>query len=408
MDRFIVVSSDCHAGLPIKEYREYLDPEYREILDQAAPIEIEMAGKASESFLIKEINEEWRKGNEDVLTGAWDHDQRLKMLDKDGIAVEVIFPDGITEVNMPPFGAGISLGVGEDIIPDLQWAGARAHNRWLAELVSQSPERHIGVAIVPLVWDIDQAVQEAKWAAENGLKGVVLPNLTRHHAGYNHTRYHPFWEACESLGLVVHFHSGAAPMEQYFGNDWPNTPADIDNPGAIGAYVSEVSWWTFRPATFLIWGGVFEKYPKLRVALTEAGTAWMIPPWMRLMDHHYHDKQFSAKMGDFTAHLSMSPSEYFRRNIAIGASCTARADAEIRHELGLEQIMWGSDFPHPEGSWPHTHNQMTNAFGGFPEDEVGMMLGENAVNFYGLDRDILVPIAERIGPLKQDFQQAPH
>lgn len=403
MDRFIVVSSDCHAGLPIQQYREYLDPQYREILDAAAPIEMEMADKASESFLIKEINEQWRKGNELPLTGAWDHEQRIKMLDKDGIAVEVIFPDGITEQNTPPFGAGISLGVGEQIVPELQWAGARAHNRWLAELVSNSPERHIGVAIVPLVWDIDEAVKEAHWAAENGLKGVVLPNLTRHHAGYNHTRYHPFWEACESLGLVVHFHSGAAPMEQYFGDDWPNTPSDVSSPGAVGAYVSEVSWWTYRPITFLIWGGVFEKFPKLHVAVTEAGTAWMIPPWLRLMDHHYNDKQFSAKMGDFTVHLSMQPSDYFARNVAIGASCCSRADAEARGELGLTNMMWGSDFPHPEGSWPHSDDQMIGSFKGLPEDDVAKLLGENAVRFYGLDRELILPLAAKIGPKRADF-----
>lgn len=73
------------------------------------------------------------------------------MLDADGIAGEVIFVDGITEMNTPPFGAGLSLPT-EDIVPELQWAGARAHNRWLAELCAQAPARHCGVAVMPLLW----------------------------------------------------------------------------------------------------------------------------------------------------------------------------------------------------------------------------------------------------------------
>ncbi len=407
MEKYIVVSSDCHAGLPIQQYRDYIDPKYRKTLDESAPIEIALSERASESFLIKDINEQWRKGIETALTGAWDHNERIKVLDRDGIAVEVVFPDGITEINMPPFGAGIGLDTNEDIVPELQWAGARAHNRWLAELCSQSPERHIGLAIVPVCWDIDDAIAEARWAHENGLKGVLLPLMTRHHHGYNHRSYHPFWQVCEDLGLVVHFHSGAAPREQYFGPQWPEV-ADPDCVGAIGTYVTEVLWWTYRPLHFLIWGGVFETFPKLKVAITETGTGWMVPPWLRLMDHHYHDTKFSKKMGDFTSHLSLSPSEYFRRNVAIGASCTSRADAEIRHEIGLEQMMWGSDYPHPEGSWPHTHDQMISAFNGLPDNEIALMLGENAVRFYGLDRAALQPVVDRIGPDKADFSPAPN
>ena len=91
MDRYIVISSDCHAGLPPEKYRDYLDPQYRETFDMALPIQLEMTEKAEQSFLMKDINDEWRAGVEDGLHGAWDHDQRIKMLDEDGIAGEVLF-----------------------------------------------------------------------------------------------------------------------------------------------------------------------------------------------------------------------------------------------------------------------------------------------------------------------------
>jgi hypothetical protein len=166
MDRYLVISSDCHAGLPGEQYREYLDPEYRDAFDQAFPIQKAQLEAANEMFLVGDVNEQWRAGQEAGLTGAWDHDERLKVLDGDGIAGEIIFPDGITEMNTPPFGAGLGLPT-EGVLPELQWAGARAHNRWLAELCQMAPERRRGVAVVPALWDVLDAVKEVEWATEN-------------------------------------------------------------------------------------------------------------------------------------------------------------------------------------------------------------------------------------------------
>ena len=124
MDRYLVISSDCHAGLPPGGYREYLDPQYREAFDEALPATLALLKQASKAFLVEETNREWRAGHEEGLSGAWDHEQRMKVLDGDGVAGEIIFPDGITETNSPPFGAGLGLST-EGVDPELQWAGAR-------------------------------------------------------------------------------------------------------------------------------------------------------------------------------------------------------------------------------------------------------------------------------------------
>jgi len=124
----------------------------------------------------------------------------------------------------------------------------------------------------------------------------------------------------------------------------------------------------------------------------------MLPPWLRLLDHNYQDVQFSAKLGDFRSHLSMAPSDYYRRNIAIGASCVPRADLDLRQAIGTQQIMWGSDYPHPEGTWPNTAEYFKSTFADFPEADGRKILGENAVQFYGLDRDALQQVANEIGP----------
>jgi predicted TIM-barrel fold metal-dependent hydrolase len=231
----------------------------------------------------------------------------------------------------------------------------------------------------------------------------MIPHIVSDKDHYHHPKYDPFWAACEDAGVILNIHSGAAPMSDFFGKSFPEDDG-TEYPGAVGMYVSEVMWWTYRPLNFMIWGGVFERFPKLKLAIAEAGTAWMIPSMMRMLDHNYTDVQFSAKLGDFRDHLSMKPSDYFKRNVAIGASCMPRADAEARHDIGLRQIMWGSDYPHPEGTWPNTKDQMYDTFRGLPEDEIGLMLGENAIDFYGFDRAKLTEIAQRIGPEKQFFQ----
>ena len=399
MDRHLVISADCHAGLPPGGYREYLDPQHRDVFDVALAQQLEITRDLEEHFLVKEINEGWRSGNEDDLSGAWDHDARIRVLDGDGIAGEVIFPDGITEMNAPPFGAGIGLSPrGAD--RELQWAGARSHNRWLAELVAMAPERREGVAIVPATWDVDEAVREVRWARENGLASIMIPVIWGDHAAYHHSVYRPLWAVCEELEVVIHFHSGPADSEQYFGS-WPPDPGSEIPRGAMGIYVSEVAWWVARPLTFLIWGGVFEDFPKLKVAITE-GTANWVPSYLELLDQRATAHAGNAKLGDYTSHLSLMPSEYFARNIRV-ATMVAPREAELRHEIGVANLMWGSDYPHPEGTWPNTDSRMRDSLLDVPEPEAVAILGGNAADWYGFDAGKLAPLVARIGPEKRRF-----
>ena len=390
-ERYLVISSDCHAGLPPERYRDFLDPQYREAFDAALPIQLEETRKAAKKFLVDEVNAQWRRGHEKALTGAWDHEQRIQVMDDDGIAGEVIFPDGITEMNMPPFGAGLSLPT-DGVVPELQWAGARAHNRWLAEFCQMAPERRAGVALAPICWDPSEAVKEIAWAKAHGLLGILIPSRWGKCDPYHHPKYEPIWSVCEELGMVVHLHSGAAPMEDYG-----------EHLGMMGIYVTEVIWWSVRPLWFLIWGGVFERHPALKLAITESTAVW-VPETLALMDQRYSETHFSAKLGDYRSHLSRKPSEYFRRNVFVGASCMARREVELRREIGLKNILWGSDYPHPEGTWPTTRRHLVETFRGVPEEELGLMLGGNAAGVYGFDVEKLSPLVARIGPEKAGFR----
>lgn len=394
MDRYMVISSDCHAGPPPEQYRDYVDPKHRDTFDVALPIQIEETKKAAKKFLVADVNEEWRKGIEPALEGAWDHERRNEVLDGDGIAGEVIFPDGITEMNMPPFGAGLSLPT-EGISPELQWAGARAHNRWLAEFCQMSPERRAGIGITPICWEIEDSLAEIRWCKQNGLKGILIPSRWGTQPPYHHPRYEPIWRLCEELGMVIHLHSGAAPMEDY-----------DEHLGMMGIYLTEVVWWAARPLWFLIWGGIFERHPGLQLAITESTCVW-VPECLALMDQRYEETHYAAKLGDYRSHLSMKPSEYFHRNVFLGASCMPRREADLRHEIGVPNIMWGSDYPHPEGSWPYTREQMIETFRQLPDTELTAMLGGNAAKLYGFDTEKLAPLVAKIGPKKSDFLQEP-
>jgi predicted TIM-barrel fold metal-dependent hydrolase len=149
---------------------------------------------------------------------------------------------------------------------------------------------------------------------------------------------------------------------------------------------------------------VFERFPDLRVVITEGTSIW-VPEFLALLDHRYSETHYSAKLGDYRSHLSRKPSEYFARNVFLGASCMPRREALLRHQIGLANLMWGSDYPHPEGSWPVTREQMQETFHGLPEPEIAAMLGGNAVRVYGFDTEKLAPLVARIGPEKRAFQQ---
>jgi predicted TIM-barrel fold metal-dependent hydrolase len=215
------------------------------------------------------------------------------------------------------------------------------------------------------------------------------------HPPYHHPRYEPLWQVCEELEMPIHFHSGPAEQDQYFGT-WPPNAKDGTMTGGMGIYVSEVAFFVSRPLTFLIWGGVFERHPGLKVAITE-GTAVWVPEFMALLDHRFGEHAGNAKLGDYRSHLSMKPSEYFARQIRVGSNLHGR-EVQMRHEIGLGSMMWGSDYPHPEGSWPETSSRLRENFAGVPADEISRMLGDNAVEFYGFDREKLASVVAEIGP----------
>jgi predicted TIM-barrel fold metal-dependent hydrolase len=395
-DRLLLVSADGHAGAPAHRYREYLDPEHRDAYDdfviqtradQQAMYEMRLGGESRRRFL-----EEWYAETGDGgERGAWDSEYRDKELDADGVAAEVLFPDADasnlawSSVISAPFGAGLASSNATD--GELLFAGSKAHNRWLADFCAESPVRRLGVALVPMPFDVDRAVREIRWAREVGLRGVLIPTKWNQFPSYNDPVYDPVWAACAELGMVVHTHSGGGPSDY----------SHLETLGPI--YSWEVWWWAARPLWALILGGVFERHPGLRYACTENTSFWAAD-LRRATDDQYHGRSHATrKFGKetFQQGFSMSPSERLDQNCKLGSTLNPH-DVALRHEIGVNILMFGADFPHPEGTWPDTRGFLRERFAGVPREEVEAIVGGNALDFYDFDRTALRALADEIGP----------
>ena len=392
MDRYMMISSDCHAGPPWDVFRGYLDPQYREDYDRwvaayvaagtlTGGIKIDPHGKARREGFTGE--EAVKSGG---VNGAWDPEIRARELDREGVVAEVIFPDGQNRNNLPFGILGAQSAIDDGYSHEASLAAAKAHNRWLAEFCSAHPERHAGVAVI-LPHDVDEAVKEIEWAEKAGLYGGILlkglSQLTNDTESFwHHPRYEPIWSACEELRLPVQTHVGG------------KTPNYGELPGTRWINSVEVFWITRRPVWFLIWGGVLERHPNLKVVVAEAGGSW-VSDTFELLDHLYDVRNPEAAR----ELLPLKPSEYWSRQCFIAASPPAgRSEILLRDRIGVGNIMWGSDYPHIEGTWPRSHERLTEMFAGVPRSEVRRIVGETAAEVYRFDAEKLRDIASRIGP----------
>ncbi len=324
---YLIVTSDSHAGLPTEAYRPYLESKYHPAFDQfMSERGIQLEEITNLGVRNSDFADAWYAEHGEALNAGWDALKRDQELDTEGICGEVIFPDAdaVESRTCAPFGTG--LGLSGDTDPELGMAGARAHNRWLAELCSHSPQRRCGAALIPIAAPMDDVLAEIRRSKESGLGAVMIPAMWMHARPYHDRYYDPVWALCEELQMPVMTHSGSTPREEYGDH--------------LGIYVTEVTWWPARPIWFLLWSGVFERFPGLRMGVTEAG-AWWVPglPWS--WDRLYLGQKGSEKLGarPFGDNVLRPPSEYFDRNCFIGSSNTKRREIGMRYEIGIDNLL---------------------------------------------------------------------
>ena len=378
---YTIITADSHAGGSHAAYREYLDPSYLEEFD-------EWRGRYKNPF--KDLGDQRRYRN-------WDNDMRNGQQEADGVVGEVIFPNTV-----PPFFPSFVLFAGPPKPEDYakRHAGVRAHNRWLVDFCAEFPERRAGIGQVFLN-DIDDAIEDTKWIKEQGLRGgILIPNVPPD-AKWVRPLYDPeydrFWAVCQDLDIPINVHGGTGAPD--YGN----------YPFAMLLYITEVGFYSQRPLVHMILGGVFERFPRLKLVITETGCSW-VPPLLRQLDAQIEQIRSTGQTGEIRygdAHkLNHLASEYFQQNVWMGISQPGPGDvAAGRQILGADRFMWGSDYPHDEGTHPFTREHLRQVFPGAEPAEMSRILAENAAKLYDFDLAALAPLARKFGPTVDELAQ---
>jgi predicted TIM-barrel fold metal-dependent hydrolase len=372
-DRYIVISSDGHAGAEMHQYRDYLESRYHDEFDE---------------WVTTYVNP-WEDLRGEIAYRNWDSAARRRELEDDGAVAEVLFPNTI-----PPFfpSANLLARPPEPEDYELRWAGLKAHNRWLADFCADAPGRRAGMAQIFLN-DIDDAVAEIEWAAEHGLfGGVMLPGVPPDCdlPPLYTAAYEPIWAACQDLNLPINNHSGAAG------------PAPAETLAGTAVFMVELGWFSHRVFWHMVFGGAFARFPGIKLVLTEQSAGW-VPRVLEMLDHQYarfRDPNTAESHfgGELTKTVTESPSYYWRKNCYVGASFFRPCETPLRHEIGIDKIMWGQDYPHIESTYPYTTEALRHSFAGLDAGEVAQMVGLNAARVYGFDLDLLSDTAARVGP----------
>ncbi|WP_281783294.1 amidohydrolase family protein [Sinimarinibacterium flocculans] len=383
LKEFFVVSADCHVNEPNDVYSARIEPKFK---DRLPRIEVDEKGRkwfVAEGIRPSRIREAPRDEAIDVgefkqqaeREGARPHldktkgamfqrqggfgPERYEDMDYDGVDAEIVFPNkGLVNWQSPD--------------PEHNVAMCRAWTDWAHETFSDSARSFPCACIAPA--DIPAAVKEVERVAALGFRAVMMPPLVRNGLGYNMPEYDPLWAALTETGLPLCFHAGT-------GKD-PRTA--MGNGGAILNFVVHAMNTVVEPVVQLCASGVFDRFPKLQFATIEAGAGW-IPYTLWAMDHgaRCHAFWVSPKLQDL-------PSGYFRRH-GHASFESEPIGVELRRYLGPESLLWGNDYPHIEGSWPHSAEAIEKWSAGLGSDEVARIVGLNAAKLFN------IPVPEAVG-----------
>lgn len=397
--RYVIISADSHISPSMRDQLRKFCPaqhlaEYDAFVAEGDSRTAALAEPppASEKFL--RCKERMR-----TAPGVQDPKERLDVMDEQGIAAEVLFAGSGNGERVPFVGHGLNAGnrnMGDDLVA----VGCRIWNDGVAEFCSEDPDRLLGVMQIP-IWDIDATVEEARRSRQNGLHVLNLPAPRVDYLPYTSREYEPLWEVCEELGITLATHSGGGER-----------PIGENEDCGYALVAMETHWLSRRNMWQMVLGGVFERHPALRIVFTEQRTNWITETLRDLDSVYAEDLQYHLLSGKGARsewyqrpNLSKQPSEYWAQNCFVGASFLAPFEAARFHDFGMQNIMWGSDYPHLEGTWPVTRQALRNTFSGIPEADTRRILGETALDVYHLDADRMRAVADKIGPTPSDLDQ---
>jgi predicted TIM-barrel fold metal-dependent hydrolase len=398
----LVISSDTHVGPAPSDLRPYCPSRHLDAFDEFAA----RAHVYNESYEQRSHSHDYFSGRQRNLATAGHADPaaRLRDMDRDGVAAGVIFADSLNGQPFPfDFENSLGNGIPAPEARELAGVGRALYNRWLADFCSVEPERQLGLAQLPF-WDMEATLEELEWCAEHGLGGINFPSpdqpglLPLHHPDME-----PFYAACAALGMTLATHIGALP---------PNVDYGGANSGVGHFGLLDSGEWGMRTLYQLVLFGVFDRHVDLRFVLTEVPGVYWQEVALKM------DSLHNSPMRDTTHdRLQRLPSECMATNVWMGNSFQSRQEAVAAIDIGREErFLWGSDYPHPEGTYtftdddayPMTRLALANTYHGLPPDAVRAMVGLNALDAYPrLDPAALREVAARIGPAPSEIATAP-
>jgi predicted TIM-barrel fold metal-dependent hydrolase len=297
----------------------------------------------------------------DARPGGWDPAQRLPDMELDGVQAEVLYT---------------TLGFRLFWLKDagLQQACFRVYNDWLAAYCSYAPKRLKGLALISL-YDPKEGAQELQRCAGLGLKGAMIWCSPPADQPYSSEIYDPFWAAAQDLDMPVSLHA-ITGMERI---PWEYGAEKRALRSTVTPHEIEKSFSIF------ILSGVLERFPRLKIVSAENNCGWL-PYYLQRMDRGFARFGPSGTVTPWPTKLTLKPSEYFRRQMY----CTFIDDSfgvASRHWIGVDNIMWSSDYPHTASTWPHSRDIIARDFKDVSEVEKRKIVRENAAQLYGFDLD---------------------
>ncbi|MSO79830.1 MAG: amidohydrolase [Acidimicrobiia bacterium] len=367
------ISADSHITEPADCYADRIDPKFRDRAPVGATDDtmgavmdidngrsripygmIAAAGRPAES-----IHPFMFVGWDELHQGGWDPAARLTEQDRDGVSTEILYPSvGMLLCNHP------------DV--DFKKACFDAYNLWITEFQSHAPARLVGLGQTALR-SVEEGVDDLQHIAELGLRGAMLPGYAGCHADgdYDDHRWDPLWRAAVELDMPLSFHILTTGVDEMTGGKFRG-PKMNSFLGIIRGCQDIIGT--------LIFGGVFERHPELRVVCVEADAGW-VPHWMYRADHAFdrHRNWLSAD-----ADLTRPPSEYFRENVYV----TFQDDLvafRVTDLLNHERLMWANDHPHSDSTWPDSQAVIAEHTAHLTPPVRDDILWRNCARLYNLD-----------------------
>jgi predicted TIM-barrel fold metal-dependent hydrolase len=369
----LMISADSHVIEPRNLWVERMEKAFR---DRAPRVETNPGGLSGEWFICEgleprpaslafaagkdpsEYNEFQKAANYDEgIAGGWEAAPRLKDMALDGVEAEIIY----TTLGFRLFGL---------LDEPFQRELFRVYNDWLAELCRYAPKQLLGLAMIPLL-DIERGIKELRRCAKLGLRGALIMCSPPEGQTYADASYDPFWAEAQELGmpLSLHLGTGHGKESRYDSNLFMR----------IMSIPHEVQ----RTFSSLVFGGVLERFPELRVVSAENDIGWL-PHFLARADLTHH-KLGSLKMGPWSGvKLSLLPSEYFRRQVY---ATFIDDEVGVRNAdlFGTDNYMWSSDYPHLMATWPRSREAVARNFQGIGDDVRRKIVRENVAHLYHID-----------------------